>query len=377
MSTLRDTLASLGRSLVERPDELMREIGAGGELLLARLRVAANILILSLPLLNHLGGGSRYETLIGLAGAGVAFALSLVWLAMAKRPRQHRCLPFVTGIFDVTLVSLVLTLVARQDPVGALNSQVVFSLYMLAIIVSALKNDGRASLFIGLLALLQYIVMALALIVLNDPAQLSNSPVYGSVILASQLQRAAVLLVTTLITAVIVYRLQRLVMLSGTDSLTGLPNRSYLVHRVPHLLADARRDGVTLTVALIDLDHFKRVNDEFGHPVGDRALRHAVGCLREAAGRSEPLIRIGGEEFLLVMHLPIGTAWEKLESLREALARIPFSPGGGNAPLRMTLSAGLAACPQDALDVSGLLRRADLRLREAKRCGRNRVIARD
>lgn len=377
MSTLRETLSGLGRSLVERPDALMQEIGAGGELLIARLRVAATLLLLLLPLINHLGGGRPFETLIGLIGAATALVVALIWLYLAKRARQHRWLPFVTGASDITLISLVLVLLAWNQPAAGLNSQVVFAVYLLAIMLSALKNDGRACLFIGLLASLQYALLALGFLLSADSGVLAPSPQYGSVDVAGQLQRTAILLIATLVTAVIVFRMQRLVMLSGTDTLTGLPNRSYLVHRVPQILADARRDGLTMTLALIDLDHFKRINDHYGHGVGDRALKHAVACLREAVSRDQPLIRVGGEEFVLLMQLPLGTAWELMERLRLKLAQTPFQPGSGNLPETLTLSAGLAGFPHDAVQLPGLMRKADLRLREAKRLGRNRLIARD
>src|SRR5271155_5693138 len=105
------------------------------------------------------------------------------------------------------------------------------------------------------------------------------------------------LLVCTLLTAVIVYRMQRLVLLSGTDTLTGLPNRSYLVHRVPQLIEESRKNDASFSLAIIDLDHFKRINDEYGHPVGDRALRHVVVLLRNELAKDEALMRVGGEEF--------------------------------------------------------------------------------
>lgn len=377
MSTLGETLSGLGRSLVERPDALMQEIGAGGELLIARLRVAATVLLLLLPIINHLAGGRWFETVVGLSGAVIALAIALLWLYLAKRARRHRWLPFVTGASDITLTSLVLVLLAMSHPAAALNSQVVFAVYVLAIVLSALKNDGRASLFIGLTAALQYLTVVVGLMIANEGfASLSPSPIYGSVDVPGQIQRVAVLLIATLITAVIVFRMQRLVMLSGTDTLTGLPNRSYLIHRVPQILADARRDDLTMTLALLDLDHFRRINDEFGHGVGDRALQHVVHCLRDAIGREQPLIRVGGEEFVLLMHLPLGTAWELMERLRQRLANTPFSPKRGSLPVSVTISAGLASFPHDAAELSGLMRRADLRLREAKRMGRNRLVAR-
>jgi diguanylate cyclase (GGDEF)-like protein len=171
--------------------------------------------------------------------------------------------------------------------------------------------------------------------------------------------------------------MQRLVQLSGTDGLTGLPNRTYLNHLVPQMLADAQGEDRSVCLGLIDLDHFKRINEELGHPVGDRALRHIVDTLRLELGRDEPLIRVGGEEFVLILNQPLGAAWERMDILRRRLQSKAFVPGDGFEPRALTFSAGLACSPQDALDVSGLMRAADLRLRAAKKLGRNRIVARD
>ena len=125
------------------------------------------------------------------------------------------------------------------------------------------------------------------------------------------------------------------------------------------------------------MDLFKRINDDLGHIIGDRALRHAVHILREQLNAEEPLIRIGGEEFLLVMRMPIGNAWERIEFLRKHLNANPFFSHRDAVPRTMSFSAGLACCPHDASDISGLLKHADRRLRAAKQQGRNRVIARE
>lgn len=377
MATLRETLVDLYDSLAERPDELMREIGAGGELLLARLRVALTWLLLSLPLSRWLLGGQAREALIGLSGVLAAIALAHLWLALARQRRRHRWLPAVTSGFDVSMVTLVLLLLYREDPAAALNSLVVWSIYPLAIYVSTLRNDARVTLFAGGLAMLQYGAMVAFAFATRDNGGLPFASPHGTVTLADQLERVLVLGIATLISAVVVFRAQRLVALSAIDGLTGLPNRTYLVHRVPQLLDAAQDEGLPLTLALIDLDHFGRVNERFGHDAGDRALRHAAHCLREALAPGEPLIRIGGEEFALLLRLPMGAAWERMEKLRERLEAHPFAPGAGGEPVVLTLSAGLAAFPYDAADLSNLMKRADLRLRAAKRQGQNQVIARD
>ena len=354
----------------------MQEVGASGELLIARLRAAIAALLLLLPLVSVLSGATLRETLLGLAGAVLINLFAQVWLPLARRARRFRWLPFATSAFDVTATSLLLVVLASDEIAAGLNSMVVWCGYLLAIVLTALRGDGRTTLLAGALAVLQYGALVIGALLLAPPEQLISSD-YGLVTWASQLQRLLLIGVVTLVTAVLVYRMQRLVEMSGVDGLTRLPNRTWLLHRMPRLFDAAREDSNSLTLALINLDHFKRINDDAGHHVGDRALRHVVTVLRESAGPGEWLVRLGGEEFVLVMLKPIGTAWERVDALRRILASRPFEAERGADATRVTFSAGLAAYPQEGADLSGLLGRADQRLQQAKREGRNRVIARD
>ena len=364
-------------SLLGRPDEVMLEVGASGELLVARLRVMVAALLLLLPLLNAASGGTVNETLIGLAGAVFVNVFAQIWLALARRKRRFPWLPYASSAYDVTATTLVLVLLAFNHLPSALNSMIVWCGYVLAIMVTALRNDGRVTLFAGALALLQYgSLVGVLLAVVPSPEQLISIE-YGTVTVGGQAQRLMLLLMFTLITAAVVYRMQKLVEMSGIDGLTGLPNRTWLLHRFPALLESARTDGVSLCLALIDLDGFKRINDEIGHHAGDRALLHVVGLLQDTPEDGEWLIRLGGEEFVMILRKPLGTSWERLDGLRRALLARRFVPEQGADPLLVTFSAGIACYPHDAEDLSNLLRRADLRLNAAKRNGRNRILARD
>ncbi len=364
------------QTLVTRPDEVMLEVGSGGELLVARLRVVVAAMLLLLPLANAATGGQFSETLIGLAGAVFVNVFAQVWLALARHGRRFRWLPFASGAYDVTATTLVLLILAWNHLPSGVNSMIVWCGYLLAIALTALRNDGRVTLFVGALAIVQYAVLTMGVFAIATPDQLISSD-YGTVTIGGQLQRLVLLAAFTLITAVVVYRMQRLVEMSGTDGLTELPNRTWLVHRFPRLLDAARRDGVSLCVALIDLDHFKRINDEIGHHAGDRALMHVVDLVRDSLEDGEWLARLGGEEFVLVLRKPLGTAWERVDGLRRTLFSRRFIPDPGADPLLVTFSAGVASFPHEATDLSGLLRRADLRLNSAKAAGRNRVLARD
>lgn len=156
------------------------------------------------------------------------------------------------------------------------------------------------------------------------------------------------------------------------DPLTGLPNRRLFEQALPAVLAEAQARAAPLALALLDLDHFKHVNDRFGHGVGDRVLIALAQMLRENTRASDVLARIGGEEFLVV--LP-DTEPERAREVCERLCqRVAAHPWDGVAPgLGATLSIGLAHAPGYALDE--LFERADAALYRAKQRGRNRVEA--
>ena len=171
--------------------------------------------------------------------------------------------------------------------------------------------------------------------------------------------------------------LQQVTELATPDELTGAYNRRYLLEMLNHETNRTDRGGDGFCVCILDLDYFKRINDELGHLAGDRALRHVVETLDQQMEDGDWLARLGGEEFALLLPLPVGRAWERLEAMRRTVASQPFVPEHGADPMRLTFSAGIACWPQDGADLSQLLRKADLRLRHAKLEGRNRVLARD
>lgn len=370
---LRDTLARV----MARPDSIVLELGAGGELLVARLRLVLAALLLLLPLANILTGGGLGETLAGLAGAIAINLLSLAWLLLARDPHRYAWLPFVTTGFDVSVVTLVLALLAWQHPSAGLNSTVVWCCYALAIMFTALRGDGRASVFAGLLAIVQYgALVAIVIAAAESPERLLSSE-YGIVHVGGQIQRLVLLGLLTAVTTVIAFRTQQLVLDSGHDGLTGLPNRTWLVHRVPLLLAHAREQGCSLSVALVNLDGLGRINQQEGEHAGDRALCHAVDILRGMSDREDHLVRLGGDELLMVTPQPAGTTWERIDATRRELTSRPLVVGPGGGRMYLSFSAGIASSPVDGPSVADLLRRADRRLRQAKREGGNRVIARD
>jgi diguanylate cyclase (GGDEF)-like protein len=159
-----------------------------------------------------------------------------------------------------------------------------------------------------------------------------------------------------------------------SDPLTGLYNRRLAMQRLDEELARARRTGAPVAVALVDLDHFKRVNDRLGHAAGDAVLREAARRLTAGTRASDVLARFGGEEFLLVAPgTPADAARSLAERLRAALASAPVETDKG--VVAVTASFGVAVADGDQVDATALLAAADRALYNAKHAGRDRVCA--
>jgi len=371
VATFGEHLSDFYRAARAKPDDLMLEIGAGGESLVAYTRVVIVLLLLLLPLASTLFSDAKFESSAGAIGVLIALLVSLYWLKLTKREPRPTWLSFATTASDITSVTLVLALLAMVNPSAGGNSVVTWLCYPLCIMTTALRNDIRVTWFAGGLAIVQFSLLLLYLFSLPENALYSSE--YGTVETANSVQRLILLVIFTLSTALIVYRMQRLVKISGTDNLTGLHNRMYLNEHVPRLIETAEKTNSPLSLAIIDLDFFKAINDQHGHHVGDMALKHAVSVIRGRLQKGESLLRIGGEEFLYVAKLPPEAALANLETLRTTLADSHFRMDDG-ASKQITFSAGVAAFPRHANSLSLLLKTADAHLRMAKQGGRNRIV---
>lgn len=159
------------------------------------------------------------------------------------------------------------------------------------------------------------------------------------------------------------------------DGLTGLFNRRFLRESLPQLQAAAARRQSPLCVVMIDLDHFKRVNDEHGHLVGDRTLAAVGRALREHSRRSDVVARYGGEEFaVLCPDTDCETGLRVAERLRAAIERLGPEQLGYSGPQTVSLGVAVQA-PTDELTPEQLLDRADVALYRAKHRGRNCAVA--
>ena len=165
---------------------------------------------------------------------------------------------------------------------------------------------------------------------------------------------------------------EEMALLAITDEVTGIWNRRHFLQRLQDEIDRARRYGLCFSVAMIDLDHFKVINDAHGHAVGDRILADMGRLLRKIARASDVPARYGGEEFVILMPMTDPEhGWMAAERLRAAIGDHIFP-----RRKKLTVSIGLACYPEDGRTSGELLKRADSALYEAKRTGRDRTVRR-
>ncbi len=158
------------------------------------------------------------------------------------------------------------------------------------------------------------------------------------------------------------------------DHLTDLFNRRYLEETLTHELAKAERKGYPVSLIMVDIDHFKSINDSYGHSAGDQALQALAAFIQSRIRRSDIACRFGGDEFVIVLpEAPLRMACDRAEALRRDVQDGLKVNSCGIAHL--AVSMGVAAYPEHGTSGEELLRAVDLALYEAKSRGRNRVVA--
>ncbi len=177
---------------------------------------------------------------------------------------------------------------------------------------------------------------------------------------------------TSLSTALKYDRIRREVV---TDPLTNLYNRRFFEQRAREEIERSLRHQTPVTLLMVDVDHFKRINDTYGHQTGDHVLQSVAKFLGDSVRQTDICGRYGGEEFVLLLpNTPGGNAVFLADRLRRGIADQLHTGLGIPGHVSVTVSGGVATCPRDATDVTELIRRADEALYEAKRTGRNRIV---
>lgn len=363
MSNLEKTAPEppLWRRIWSAPEAELSTAGFGGELLVAgvRLLIVAALLYFPIDAMLQSWGVSEWLALPTTAVVGMILGLALY----SSRRWGRSWIGFVSSILDVSLVSALLAVFLALDrPEEATNNLGLFPIYFLAIAATSLRYDARICILTGLLALVQYS----AVIAYADWRWHQHVSFFAPL---AQLAGA------TFIAATIVVRSRELRLLSTRDRFTGLLNRAVFMEQLEREVAFARREDGRFAVAMLDIDHFKKFNDTYGHAGGDEALRAVAHTLRGSCRATDVVARYGGEEFALILPgVMSGRATDLLERFRRVVAVKAIALPGRSKPASVTVSIGVAIWPDDGETPADLLRCADERLYQAKAAGRDRVI---
>jgi diguanylate cyclase (GGDEF)-like protein len=285
------------------------------------------------------------------------FYLALLWMTIRRPYARWRAVAFLIPLTVVILLGLV-------DP-GTVPTAFIWVMVLPVLFYALL---GRRPGFFATVPL----TLTAAVIYLwryaGDPAMI-NEPTIGHLVLSYG----------TVWTFIHLYESNReattgqLRTLATTDPLTGVNNRLQLDEVFERLASAADRSREGLALLVLDLDHFKRINDRWGHQAGDRVLVHLANVLRSRMRGGDWAFRIGGEEFCLLLPVTARAgAASAAEALRRQVAERPCHSDGERIPL--SASIGAAVYPEDGHQLDALLSLADERMYRAKAEGRNRVV---
>ncbi len=163
----------------------------------------------------------------------------------------------------------------------------------------------------------------------------------------------------------------KLLLAANTDPMTGIYNRRYFFDVSQQILAISKKENTPISIAMLDIDKFKNINDTYGHDIGDKVIKKSVEIIRQNLKRDDILIRFGGEEFLIVMlDTSLDDAYDLCEAIRKNMEEgYPIDP-----KTKVTLSIGISEFRIEDKDIDSIVKRADNALYRAKRTGRNKII---
>ena len=352
-------------------DQLLA-FAAGGEQVVSLVRLVLVACIFVIPVFQLVYYREFDPVLLtGIAAVSLAMILAITFFILARNPDFHPWLSYVTSVIDVTLISSVLvTCLVLKEPMIAVNSRVTWEIYLLAIGTTALRPRRGIVILTTVIAIVEYLAIVLYADLnwnLNSPRFLAEG--YGYFDWSSEISRMVLMAVAGILAASLVNRIAQISRLAGTDSLTGVFNRTYFNLRLEEEVERAIRYNHSLTLAMVDIDHFKIINDTLGHDYGDKALVRITRKLEQGLRASDILFRHGGDELAILMPETGGNdAYRLLARIINSLREMQV---GHHA---LTVSAGLATFPTDARNVDSLLQAADDNLYAAKNHGRDCIM---
>jgi len=366
-----ETLAARVRGLLSADtDQALVRARSDGEKLVALLRLAFIVAFAAIRLTGSLGQTS-WKFQIATVAIAVGYGLGMLLLA-TKFTRPW--VPWVSTGFDITLITVSLVLYLVDDnPLGAVNNRIYFETYFFVIVTGTLRYDWRLSAFATLLAVSGFLGITIYVAGHWNLDDLQHD-VFGSFNQQTHALRIMLLCGVGVSSVAVAHWARHLRLMVGTDHLTGLSQRRPFLERVQEELERSGSSRATLSLALLDVDEFKRFNDSFGHLAGDRALQLLAERLRKSVRTSDLVARFGGEEFVVAFpRMDVERAVKRVNELRAELSGVSI-PIPGESAKHLTLSAGVGSWPADGQTFEEVLAKIDERLYEAKTQGRNRVI---
>ena len=348
-----------------RPDDTATQ---RRKLMMSNASAGLMMLVIALYNLAYFLIGNPALIRSGLAQLPFALAAPLIWWLQSRRePTLARWV-----LFGLAMGGCAAAIVGGQGT--AAHAHIYFLLFAVMAVCFFPTAQWQSAALLAALNLSAFVAMK----VHGWPADPNMSLLSPVTLLSLQLTMQAgcvlvVVLVVLLSENVAANSESQLRALAMTDLLTALPNRRAFNLALVAEAARGRRHEQPMSLAVLDLDHFKRINDSFGHPIGDQALRHVASVLMTHARKEDTVARIGGEEFAVLMPATdAAQAARVVERLRRAVAANVLATDVGVHTV--TTSVGVATLAP-GMDSDLALRAADQALYEAKRQGRNRVVA--
>ena len=370
MSFLQQLAAPLRALLSAETDQALVRARSGGEKLIAYLRLGFIVSFATIRLTGGLNQAS-WKLQIAICAIGLAYGLGMLLLA-AKVARSW--VPWASTAFDISLISFALCLYIFDGyPLAALNNRLYFETYFFVIVTGTLRYDWRLSALATLLAVSQFLGMTIY-VAQHWNLETLEDEMFGAFVRQTHMLRFMVLCGVGVSSIAVAHWARHLRLMVGTDHLTGLSQRRPFLERVHEELTRSSSSRATMSLALLDVDEFKRFNDSFGHLAGDRALQVLAERIRKSVRTSDLVARFGGEEFVVAFpRMDVERAVKRVNELRAELGEVPI-PVVGHGTKHLTLSAGVGSWPADGETFEDVLARIDERLYEAKTQGRNRVV---
>ena len=346
---------------------------------LAPLRLVLPLVspVLLVPAVLLLREPGNVVAFVSLVFGAAAIAYGALAESVGRRLEHPFWLQLVTSVFYAALISAILWIFLSVDHPRAHAHWIVFFLYFLLIGAMGLSDDPRHWVFSGAFSIIGYLVV----VHLVHEAALTGRAAMA-VRLAPEFEwvanssKVALLAAATVMASASAARARALRRMSLRDGLTGLLNRHFFDQCLERVARRAERKRRGMTIAMIDIDHFKRLNDTHGHATGDDVLRWMASRLQRGFRSTDVVARYGGEEFVVAfLDTDDEHIGRRLEFLRRGIEATTLQPLDSDADIQLTVSIGVARFPRDGERVSEVLARADERLYQAKESGRNRIVA--